>query len=364
MRRESLDYSFSGATRRTSRIGAYRLAILAAPALAVCAMTPLCNASAVNSSADVVATVGNHRITERELDVKIRPQMNALNNRIYEIKRQTLEAMADDYLLQQAASKQHLTVEEYLKRNLKTTKVTDAEAKQFYDKNAALKRVPFDKIKARLIAFMQQQRDAQARTELLASLKKGSPVKIMLQPPRFKVAIAGRPSLGPSNAPVKMVEFADFQCPFCGRAEPTVNQILKTYGNKVELIYVNFPLPIHPYAFQAAEAAECAMRQGKFWPYHNALFANQSKLDVKDLKALAGKVGLNSKEFDTCFDEGKSKQAVERDVQEGQKLGVTGTPSFFINGRLLVGAQPFGAFKKIIDQELAGGAGRKQAAAN
>ncbi len=362
MRRELLDYSFTGVTRRASRISAYRLAILAASALALGAVTPPGNASAANSGSAVVATVGNHQITERELDVKVRPQMNALNNRIYEIKRQALESMADDYLLEQAASKQHLTVDEYLKRNLKTTKVTDAEARQFYDKNAALKRVPFDKIKPRLIAFMQQQRDAQARNELLASLKKDSPVKIMLQPPRFKVAITGRPSLGPSNAPVKIVEFADFQCPFCGRVEPTVNQILKTYGNKVELTYVNFPLPIHPYAFQAAQAAECAEQQGKFWPYHNALFANQSKLDVKDLKALATKVGLNRKEFDTCFDQGKSKQAVERDVQEGQKLGVTGTPSFFINGRLLVGAQPFARFKSIIDQELAGEARLKSAA--
>ena len=364
MRREFLDYRFIGATRRTPRIGAYRLVILAASALGICALTPLSNASAANSSANVVATVGNHRITERELDLKIRPQMAAVNNHIYEIKRQAIEAMADEYLVQQAASKQHLTVEEYLKRNLKTSKVTDAEAKTLYDKNAALKRVPFDKIKPRLIAFMQQQRDVQARTELLAGLKKDSPVKIMLQPPRFKVAITGRPSLGPSNAPVKIVEFADFQCPFCGRVEPTVNQILKTYGNKVELIYVNFPLPIHPYAFQAAQAAECAGQQGKFWQYHNALFANQSKLDVKDLKALAGKVGLKTKEFDTCLDQGKSKEAVERDAQEGQKLGVTGTPSFFINGRLLVGAQPFGAFKKIIDQELAGDAQMKRAAAN
>lgn len=342
-----------------------KLVILAASMLAICALAPFGHASgATDSKATVVAKVGSYQITEKELDEKIRPQINALQSRMYQIKQQAIAQMVDDYLIQQAASREHLTVQEYLKRNVKTTRVTDADAKKLYDKNEALKRVPFDKIKPRLIAYMQQQRDDAARAELLTGLKKQSRVEIMLEPPRFEIAITGRPSLGPSNAPVKIIEFADFQCPFCARVEPTVQQLLRTYGDKVQFTYVNFPLAVHPYAFQAAQAAECAEQQGKFWPYHNELFANQSKLDIKDLKALADKVGLKAKEFDTCLDQGKSKDAVAHDVSAGQKLGVTGTPSFFINGRLLVGDQPFNEFKTIIDEELARAAPMKHRVAN
>lgn len=368
MRIRLLIYRLTRATGSVLRPGKTALFIISASALGVCLLTQARYARATpppESGTKVVATVGSHQITEQELDQRIRPQLAALGNRIYEMKRQALEAMVDEYLLQQAASKEHLSVQDYLKRNLKTTPVTEADARQLYDKNKAIQRIPFDKIKPRIIAYMQQQRQAEARAELLAKLKKSSPVKVMLEPPRFKVATAGRPSLGPNNAPITIVEFADFQCPFCGRVEPTVQQVLKSYGDKVRLVYINFPLGVHPYAFGAAQAAECAGAQGKFWPYHNALFVDQSKLTVKDLKALAGKLGLNTKEFDACLDQGKTKNAVEQDLREGQELGVTATPSFFINGRMLVGAQPLSAFQSTINEELGGrGARMKQAAAN
>jgi protein-disulfide isomerase len=169
---------------------------------------------------------------------------------------------------------------------------------------------------------------------------------------REKVADANFPSQGPSNAPIVMIEFSDFQCPFCQRAEPTVEQVLKTYGNKIRFVYRHFPLPNHPNARPAAEAAACADEQGRFWQYHKELFGNSSKLSNDDLKSHAARAGLDQKRFADCLDGGKLKARVDADIEEAEAAGVSGTPAFFINGRPLDGAQPFSAFKQIIDEEL------------
>lgn len=151
---------------------------------------------------------------------------------------------------------------------------------------------------------------------------------------------------------IEMVEFSDFQCPSCGRAEPTVQQVLAEYDGKVKLVYRHYPLPSHPYAQKSAEASECAADQGKFWEYHDKLFANQNSLQVPNLKRFAADMGLDSKRFDACLDSGAMASRVSFDEGEGRNLGVSGTPSFFINSRKLVGTQPFSEFKKIIDAEL------------
>jgi len=150
-----------------------------------------------------------------------------------------------------------------------------------------------------------------------------------------------------------MVEFSDFQCPFCQRANPAVEQVLKTYGDKIRFVSRHYPLPNHPDARPAAEAAACAQDQDKFWPYHDQLFANASRLSAKDLKDHAGAAGLDAARFAACVDGHQSKAKVDADIAEADAAGVTGTPAFFINGRSLEGAQPFEAFKRIIDQELA-----------
>jgi protein-disulfide isomerase len=179
-------------------------------------------------------------------------------------------------------------------------------------------------------------------------------VTIMLEPPRLKVADAGRPSRGPARAPVEIIEFSDFQCPFCLRAHPTVAQVLNAYGDRVRFVYRNYPLPNHPNAWPAAEAAACAGEQGKFWEYHDRLFDNQSKLGEADLKQHAAALALDTAKFDACVDAHKYKKDIDADVAAGEEAGVSGTPAFFINGRELSGAQPFEAFKRVIDEELAG----------
>jgi protein-disulfide isomerase len=172
---------------------------------------------------------------------------------------------------------------------------------------------------------------------------------------RVEVSLDDDPIKGDANAPVTIVEFSDFQCPFCGRFyKQTLPLIEKEYINtgKVKLIFRDFPLNFHENAQKAAEAAECADEQGKFWEYHDKIFENQKKLDMTSLKGYAAEIGLDIEKFDSCIDTGKYSSEVQKDFNDGSRYGVSGTPTFFINGIKLVGAYPFDAFKQIIDAEL------------
>jgi protein-disulfide isomerase/organic radical activating enzyme len=338
----------------------YGAAGVALVAFSAAAFNPsLARAENSSSGSRVVATVGGHPITEQELDAKLKPELAALRaqyeqqvdraiaQRTDDMKKETLQSMADQYLLEQAAKKDNLSVSDYLKKEY-TGKdaVSEAQAQKFYDEHKQAGTPPFAQIKTELMTDMN-------RDELLQRLRKETPIKILLQPKRIAVDSAGHPSLGPADAPVTIVEFTDFQCPFCKRGEDSVQQIHTKYGDKVRLVHMDFPLSFHSHAMDAAQAARCANEQGKFWPYREALFADQSKLAPADLKAAAKRLGLNTMQFDSCFDAGKYKKEIQADLDQGGKLGVDGTPAFFIDGRSLVGAQPLPAFSEIIDDELA-----------
>jgi protein-disulfide isomerase len=302
----------------------------------------------------VVATVGQHKITEKDLDAKIKPQLAAMQNKLVEMKRQALQSMADQYLIDQAASKAGLSAGAYVKKEVddKAGKVSEAEAKKFFDDHKLGERYKFPEVKQRLIAVLEHQRVDERRKALIDDLRKTTPVKILIETPRVAVNSAGHPVLGPDNAPVTIVEFGDFQCPFCERAEASLKAVREKYGDKIKLVFMDFPLPAHNHAMDAAKAARCANEQGKFWPYHDALFTDQSKLAPADLKATAKRLGLDSKRFDACVDSNKYEAAVLKDEKYGEQVGVDGTPTFYIDGRSLVGAQPFPQFAEIIDDEL------------
>ncbi len=161
------------------------------------------------------------------------------------------------------------------------------------------------------------------------------------------------PSLGPEDAKVTIVEYSDFECPFCQRVQETIKQVIEEYKGQVRLVFKNYPLSFHKNAVIAAEAGECANEQGKFWEMHDKMFANRLSLEEKDLKKYAKDIGLNEAQFNQCLDSGKYKSAIDKDVVDGNKRGFSGVPAFFINGRLLSGAQPIEEFRKIIDEELA-----------
>jgi protein-disulfide isomerase len=166
--------------------------------------------------------------------------------------------------------------------------------------------------------------------------------------------VAGAPSRGPANAAVTIVEFEDFQCPYCKSVQPTLKQILSHYGDKVRLVYVDYPLEsLHPAALQAHQAARCAGEQDKFWEYHDLLFKNSPAASPEQLENYAKQAGMDLPAFKTCLSSGKYQSAIQKNEEEGNKLGVNGTPAFFINGRSMNGAQSFEEFSRIIDEELA-----------
>jgi protein-disulfide isomerase len=179
-------------------------------------------------------------------------------------------------------------------------------------------------------------------------------------PPK-KVDIGSAPARGPKNAPVNVVLFSDFQCPFCSRIEPVITELEKAYPGKVRVAWKNFPLSFHNNAKPAAEAALAANEQGKFWEMHDILFKNQQNLTGADLEKYAKEIGLNMDKFKAAMDSHKFAAQIEADTKQGSELGVSGTPAAFVNGQLVSGAQPIDAFKKIVDADLKGGKGKTKA---
>ena len=189
----------------------------------------------------------------------------------------------------------------------------------------------------------------------MAELRKAGPaIRLSLDPPRYDVnVVADDAAMGDAKAAVTLVEFSDFQCPFCARVMPTLKRVRETYGDRVRIVWKDFPLTaIHPQAFRAAEAGQCAREQGKFWEYHDRLFANQQMLDVEFLKKYAADTGLDAAKFSACMDTAKYGDRVQEQMGIGARLGVESTPTTFINGRLVSGAQPYEVFAAIIDEEL------------
>jgi protein-disulfide isomerase len=314
----------------------------------------------------VYASVGNHKFTEQEVDSAV---LNSVSpSQLYDLRKRALDRMIDDYLIDQAAHAAGLTREQYLARELKPAKPTEAEARKFYDDNkssiqAQIHNATFDQVKDRLIAALERQNEEQQRAALIQRLRQATPVNVALKPPRFTVNSDGHPWTGGADAPVTVVEFSDFQCPYCRAAESTVKAMRAKYGDRIKFVYMDFPLSFHPHAMDAARAAQCAAEQDKFWPYHDALFADQSKLAESDLKATAKRLGLDTGRFNTCFNQGQPDGRIKAEQQQGEALGVTGTPTFFINGREIVGAQPLDKFAEVIDDETSA-ANQRAARAN
>jgi len=312
---------------------------------------------------DVVATVGSTSITLGEVDDKALDQPAAnfgsakLSQALYEARRAALDDIVALKLMDDAAKAQGIERSALVEKEItsKAQPVTEQDIAAWYQANQGrVQGASLEQVKQPIRAFLTQERMQTIREEYVDALKGKTAVHGMLDPPRQKVTNPPTsPVRGPADAPVEIVEFSDFQCPFCQRVGPAVTQVLNTYGNRVRLVYREYPLPNHPNARPAAEAGMCANEQGKFWPYHDRLFANQQRLGVNDLKQHAVDLGLDAARFNACMDSHKNVPLIEADISAGNESGVNGTPAFFINGRMLSGAQPFEAFKRIIDDELA-----------
>ena len=310
-------------------------------------------------ASEPLAEVNGETITAEEIEQALGAQLRRLEQQVYDLKRQKLEAVIGERLLTREAAKQSLSVQALLDAEVaaKAGNVTDEEVESFYQANKARLKGDEAEARERIRAHFQSQKLVARRQAYLQSLRSQANVVIRLQaPPVFKadVGVGGAPFLGPAAAPVTIVEFSDFQCPFCKQVVPTLTQVLSRYGEKVKLVFRDFPIDsLHPQARKAAEAARCAQDQGKFWDYHDALFANASKLGPEQLKTYAQQVGLDLPSFERCLASGTHAAAVQKSVDEGMRLGVTGTPAFFINGELVSGAQPVESFARVIERELA-----------
>jgi protein-disulfide isomerase len=310
---------------------------------------------------DAVATVGSTAITLSQVDERaMRQPVSAFGNArlgqaLYLARAAALDELVGNELMDQEAKKRGIERSALVEQEIASvvTTPTEADVNAWYQANPTrVQGAALDEVRVPIRNVLIEERMDAAREKFLASLKEKTAVTIALEPPRQKIADAGHASRGPEDAPIVIVEFSDFQCPFCQRANPSVDQVLKTYGDKIRFVYRHYPLPNHPDARPAAEAAACAQEQGKFWPYHDRLFANVAKLSGKDLKDHAAAVGLDTAQFGSCVDGRRQKARVDADIAEADAAGVSGTPAFFINGRALEGAQPFEAFKRIIDEEL------------
>jgi predicted DsbA family dithiol-disulfide isomerase len=300
------------------------------------------------------AVVNGQPIYEDDLPPRLGSDLQRLRNQEYQIKQRALQSFILEKLWRTDAEKLGLTPEEYLEKEIdaKAAQPTEEEIAAQYQLQKDQLKKPFAEVKEQLRDSLRQASVRQLRREYFTRLWESPGVKVLLEPPRVAVAHDPARVRGNPKAPVVIVEFSDYQCPYCRRVQPTLLALLARYKDQVALAYLDYPLrEIHPQAQLAAEAARCAGDQGKFWEYHDLLFA-QTALQREALNANAQRLGLEMQKFDACLSTGKYRDGVEADFQAGARAGVGGTPAFFINGVFLDGAQSQAEFEKVIDAEL------------
>ena len=330
--------------------------------LALACSTPANQAADGQAPSDLAARVGSRAITVKELDDRWRQnepseQAQAVQ-RIYQGRKDALDSIVSEMLIQQAAKAKGIEPTKFTEAEIgaRTQPVTDAQIAAFFkDNQEQMQGRPLEAMTVPIRRYLEDQGRSTAYRALVSELRKAGPrVDLVLNVPRYTVDVAADdPALGSANAPVTIVEFSDFQCPFCQRVVPTIKRLKETYGDRIRIVWKDFPLTqIHPQAFKAAEGAQCAREQGKFWEYHDQLFANQRALEPEFLKKYAADTGLDAAKFGACLDSAKYAERVQGQISAGNSLGVNSTPALFINGRLLSGAQPYETFTAIIDEEL------------
>ncbi len=319
-----------------------------------------CPAVEASPNEDTVATIDGVAITRTALEATVKDQLDALERQRQQLLEDAVGPLVEQRLLEGEAKRKGLTAEELVRSEVeaKVTPATEAEIDQWFFENQTRIRGSKEQVAPQIRTFLEQQRAQQLRTELVAELRSEHDVVILLEPLRVELALEGATLKGPAEAPVTIVEFSDFQCPACQGFNPTIGQIQKAYGDKVQIAFRQYPLrSIHPQAQKAAEASLCARDQGKFWELHDVMFSNQAALQVEQLKASAGALGVDADEFARCLDSGRHEKAIQDDIERGDKAGVSGTPSVYVNGRPIgLGRVPsFPQLAAAIDDELARG---------
>ncbi|HEX8131096.1 MAG TPA: thioredoxin domain-containing protein [Pyrinomonadaceae bacterium] len=346
--------------REVAKQLADRLRTAAAVKVNVQSATPPANAA---ERARVFAVVNGQQITSANIEDSLKPLIYSVQERIYQLRKAEVDLRINDVLLQQEAQRRNVTTQALLDAEVaaKAKPVTDADAQKFYNENKERVNGEFAQLKPQIIQYLQdlQKRDAQAA--FAQQLRQATKLEVNLRAPEspvLQIATDDQPAKGNPAAPVTIVEFTDFQCPSCAGAQPVLEKLVAEYGDRVRLVVRDFPLQMHEFAAKAAEAAEAARAQGKYWEYAGVLFANQKALGVDKLKEYATQVGLDRQKFDAALDSGQMADKVQRDLLDGIRLGVGGTPSFFINGRP-ASDRTYEGLKAAIEKALGEKAARK-----
>lgn len=310
--------------------------------------------AAAQQNSDAVARVNGETLTKSDLDQREGNRLLQARYQYYQAERKALDELIDHSVLETEARRRGITVDQLLKQEIddKVKDPTEDQLKVYYEGVSAKEQEPYEKMRDKIRDHIREIRSAKLRQAYLIGLRSKANIEIELAPPLADVDTGNAAAIeGGRDAPVQLVEFADYQCPYCQKANSDLVKLLEEYKGKVSIIYKDFPLPMHPHAEKAAEAARCAGAQGKFWEYHNLLFKDK-KLETSDLKQNAKTLNLDSAKFDTCLDSGQEAAPVKKDQDEGMKLGLSGTPSFFLNGHFFSGAMDYTALRQMVEQQL------------
>jgi protein-disulfide isomerase len=304
--------------------------------------------------AQVLATINNENITAGDVEDSLQPLIFDVQEQVYSLRKNELDLSINDALLVQEAQKRKVTINALLEAEVKPNPVTEEQARAFYEQNKERVSGDFAQTKESIISYLQQMELRRAERMFVEKLRAAATIQAFLNVPEspvFKISTNDQPSLGNAQAAVTIVAFTDYQCPSCAAIHPTLERLVKESGDKVRLVARDFPLSQHAEAFKAAEAAEAAREQGKYWEYVKLLLQNQSSLSVEKLKSFATQLGLDRARFDAALDSRKFADMVQTDVDDGVRLGLKGTPSLFINGRRVT-AKSYEELKESVDAAL------------
>jgi protein-disulfide isomerase len=311
------------------------------------------------AASPVAVEIDGERLTLGQLDVLAQKELTKAelihSRKVEDIRRKAAREYIERRLLEAEARRRGLAGPEALLAEAVYSKLpapTEEDALAFYEQNSEGIEGSFEEVKPRIFEFLLQEAAEDAADDFLSGLWDQAGAKLNVPAVRTKIAVDG-PSIGPADAPVTIYEFSDFQCPYCRASGPVMDEIKAHYGDKVRVVFVDFPLEFHERAVPAAIAAHCADAQGRFWPLHDLLFANQDALDDAALRGYGDEIeGLDVAAYEACLKKG-DRSKVDAGAAAGDDAGVEGTPAFFVNGILVSGVLPFQEFKAIIDAELA-----------
>jgi protein-disulfide isomerase len=320
----------------------------------LCATFGLLSVAGLTAQTDntVVAEVGGVKVTMSDLEREESAKLLAAHYQYYQVETTALNDLIEKKLLEQKAKSENLTVDQLVARDI-TSQVKDPSEDQMkvYYEGLGTDQT-YEAVRDKILEKIRSVRAAKIRAAYMANLHGQTRVFVTLAPPKADLETEAAQAAANGKPVVTLVEFADYECPYCQKVAADVNKLRADMGDKVNFSFKDFPLQMHARAEKAAEAARCAGKQGKFWELHDEIFRSK-ELDVDQLKAQAQALKLNIPDFDHCLDTGEETAAVEKDRKEGQKLGISGTPSFFVNGHYLSGALDYATLRQIVDQQLA-----------